>query len=62
MMTGVLVTILKALPLVRIHIQMVSRHGKDHSNANTGKSVIYHQDPGYLILGFRILDPENLAC
>ena len=27
-----------------------------------GKNVIYHQDLGYLILGLRILDPENFAA
>ena len=27
-----------------------------------GKSVIYHQDLGYLILGLRILDPENYTA
>ena len=26
-----------------------------------GKNVIYHQDLGYLILGLRILDPENFV-
>ena len=26
-----------------------------------GKDVIYSQDPGYLILGLRILSPEKLG-
>ena len=31
-------------------------------NNVSGKNVIYHQDLGYLILGLRILDPENFAA
>ena len=33
----------------------------NNPDGTTGKNVIYHQDSGYLILGLRILYPENFA-